>query len=312
MKKIIFALSIFVFISCNSDSPTITETGYGKLFVQSNVEKGEIFIDNEFSGKFTQDTLELFAVKYLIKVRKENYFSEEKEVSIKKNFLKTEEFILRENNLTKNILIETFANSFCDSCENSNLFSNILLVNPERIFIVNYPTDYPNINDVFYFDFYESVTNRIDYYNILNFPSLIVDGIISSEFEEVIENEINKKTNFEILVHDSLVDGNGITADIFVDVYDLDGNDFNSLMLRNALIEKEINTTVSDRKVHYILRKFIPNYEGISLSSITKKGRSKFAEFTLVDPRWEKENLYVISFIQNELTKEVMQVGVSK
>lgn len=96
-KIIIFVLIITCVISsCSSESPTITETGNGKVFIQSNVQNGEIFLDGSFSGKFTPDTLELLAVKHLIKVRKQNYFSEEKEISILKNKLINEDFILKD------------------------------------------------------------------------------------------------------------------------------------------------------------------------------------------------------------------------
>ncbi|MBK7104206.1 MAG: PEGA domain-containing protein [Ignavibacteriae bacterium] len=317
-KIIIFVLIITCVISsCSSESPTITETGNGKVFIQSNVQNGEIFLDGSFSGKFTPDTLELLAVKHLIKVRKQNYFSEEKEISILKNKLINEDFILNKNNLTKFMILEAFTNSFCDTCDVEKLFSKFQLENTNKIFVINYPSDYPFKNDVFYFAFFESVTNRKSYYNISQNPLFVINGIVTNEISEIIESETNKKPKIAITVMDSLVDGNGMLIDIFVDVYDLDEIDFNNLILRNAVIENEIifsdlSSENSDKKIQFLLRKFSPDYKGISLSSISEKGRAKFAELTLVDPRWNKENLYVISFIQNELTKEVLQVGISK
>ena len=91
MKKSnhILLLIAAIFISCESESPTISETGYGKLVVTSNVPQGEIFVGEEFSGLYTPDTLEFLAVKHKIKVRKERYFSEEREISVPKNELIT-------------------------------------------------------------------------------------------------------------------------------------------------------------------------------------------------------------------------------
>ncbi|MBK8945259.1 MAG: PEGA domain-containing protein [Ignavibacteriae bacterium] len=312
MKKIFLLILIFVFNTCRSKLPIESDPGYGKIFIQSNIDSSEIFLEGTFSGKFTPDTLEILAVTYRIKVAKENYFSEEKEITINKNKLVESNFNLNENNLIKNVFVELFSYSYCDTCDVSKIIQNINHGNDEKIFIINYASDYPNYDEVFYYDFWNGMIARGDYYDILQIPAIFVNGSRSYNLQNEITREFKKNINFTISVYDSLVDGNGMNINIFIDVSDLHGIDFNSLVLRNALVEKEVDVNNSNKKVQYILRKFIPDFNGKSLSSISARGRAKFAEFTLVDPHWNKENLYVISFVQNELTKEVLQVGSSK
>ncbi len=321
MKKqlsILIIISILTFYSCKTENPVVTETGYGKIIILSNVENGEIFVDGEFTKKYSTDTLELLAVKHLIKVRKNGYFSEEREISIRKDETIVENFILVNNNLDKIVLLEAFTNSGCDSCNSTNeIFQWLIDKYPQKLFIINYPTFYPNPNDPMNLEVREDVNQRMAYYNILYIPSFAIDGTKIHSFDSFVDEQLKSETKLEITVIDSLIQGDGITIDVFIDVYDLDGIDFSNLVLRIALIEKNINYetppgTNGQKEFNYILRGMIPDYKGISLSGITKLGRAKFAEYKLLNPRWEKDQLSVIAFVQNELTKEVLQVGASK
>ncbi|MCB9247965.1 MAG: PEGA domain-containing protein [Ignavibacteriales bacterium] len=286
----IFLLTI-ILISCESENPIATETGNGKIVVNANVDKGIIYVDEKFTGKFTPDTLELFAVKHLIKVRKEGYFSEQKEIAIKKDEVISEIFILTKNNLSKNVLLETFTNSGCDSCKNSNeLFSNLMNKYPQRLFILNHPTRYPNQNDPMNLEVMEDVNKRLEYYIFFDVPQYVIDGNKNNLIEITINEQLNKLTKLEITVIDSLISGDGLTIDVFLDVYDLDEIDFSSLVLRIALIENSIifetpPGTNGQKEFNYILRGMIPDYKGISLAGIDKVGRAKFAKFMLLKPR---------------------------
>lgn len=59
---------------------------------------------------------------------------------------------------------------------------------------------------------------RGDYYDILNIPAVTADGKLSYDFNNDIKTELNKNTNLEIEVRDSLVQGNGMHINVFVDV----------------------------------------------------------------------------------------------
>lgn len=314
-RSAIFLVSFVIVISCNSKNSTIIETGVGRIIVNSNVEKGEIFVDGDFSGQFTSDTLELLAVNHFIKVRKEGYFSEERQIEILKDETISEEFNLQKNELFKNVLVEVFTNSDCDSSLVTNdIFSLIEDKYKKRVIIINYPSRFSNQNDPMYLEVNEEVDSRMSFYNILEIPTFIIDGNNSSPTDQVINENLLKETKLLVALQDSIIQGDAMTIDVFVDVFDLDGIEFSSLVLYTAIIENNIiykTPPGSNGQIEFmnILRRLIPDFEGISLASINKKGRAKFAEVVILNPKWKKENLRVVSFVQNKLTREILQVG---
>ena len=313
MKKILLLnIILLIFLnSCEKENPSISETGNGKVLIQSNVEFGEIFVSGEFSGLYTPDTLELLAVNHLIKVRKDGYFSEERKIFFKKNSLINEFFELSVNNLQKNILIENFIDYDCVSCYSNPQFDELEKNFGEQIQIINFPVAYGN-SDLFS-DIKQFVDLRLELYNSLLFPHLILDGKTTENLINDFDKRLLAEPKFEILIADTIAQGGVLVLSIFLDVYDLDGLEFENLALYNLITENKVNLSTSgnEAEVNYLLRSFLDNPDGISLSGISKKGRARFAVSEILNPLWKKENIRIISFVQNRNNKEVLQVGAS-
>ena len=307
MKKYIsvFIVFAFLFSSCEDENPSITETGNGKAIIKSNVEAGEIFVAGEFTGLYTPDTLELLAVNHLIKVRKNGYFSEERKISIKKNSLIIEHFELTRNNLQKNILIENFIPSDCDSCYDNLQFDQLKNSYGERIQIVNYLQE----NDNSFTNIQQFIDLRLQLYNVLETPKFVVDGSISDNLIMDVEEKLLSEPKIKISIADTIAQGGVLVLSIFLDVYDLDGLEFEHLFLYNVITEDKVNTSADGNEVNNLLRSDFSNQTGISLSGISEKGRARFAVSEILDPTWKKENLTVISFVQNNHNKEILQFG---
>lgn len=315
MKQIIncvIIILIFLLISCKDENPTITETGKGRIVVESNVEKGEIFLEGIFSGLYTPDTLELLAVTHSIKVRKEGYFSQERKISFKKDEIRNEYFELYENNIKKNVLIENVFYADCDTCSSEMKFLNNLKEEyGDRLQIVNYPYYLNNPDEKLYIDVKFEVDNRFEFYNIVEINNPRIDGIYSNNFEDDIENRLSKESKMTITISDTITQTGVFVLSIFLDVYDLDGLDFNNLALISAIIENDVVIFREDiqSKADFVLRSMFSNPEGISLNGITKTGRARFAISDFLLPNWKKENLMILVFVQNRNSKEVLQVG---
>ncbi len=323
-SKILLLLLFICLYSCNEENPVITETGNGKVIVLSNIENGEIFIDDKTTNRFTPDTLELLAVNHRIKVRKKNYFSDERIISINKNKTITENFILKKNDIDKYVLLESFTNSGCDFCKNQNeIFDELKNKYQKRLLIINYPLGYPYRDDPMYNDASSDVDLRKDFYGIFEPSIYFVNGMPTDFIEESISSEIDKKTKFVISVYDSLLDGSSVddtTKDYssykintFIDVYDLDGNDFNQLDLYVMVIEEEVVFDKAPGKngetlFKYILRKILKKR---SLGGIKERGRVKFYDDVSLFPLWQRKQIRTISFIQNKSNKEILQVAIS-
>lgn len=307
MKKYIsvFIVFAFLFSSCEDENPSITETGNGKAIIKSNVEAGEIFVAGEFTGLYTPDTLELLAVNHLIKVRKNGYFSEERKISIKKNSLIIEHFELTRNNLQKNILIENFIPPNCDSCYGNLQFDQLKNSYGEQIQIVNYLQE----NDNSFTNIQQFIDLRLQLYNVLETPQFVVDGSISENLIMDVEERLLSEPKFKISIADTIAQGGVLVLSIFLDVYDLDGLEFEHLFLFNVITEDKVNTSADGNEVNNLLRSDFSNQTGISLSGISEKGRARFAVSEILNPTWKKENLTVISFVQNNHNKEILQFG---
>lgn len=318
MKQIInsvIIILIFLPISCKDENPTITETGNGRIVVESNVEKGEIFFDDMFSGLYTPDTLELLAVNHTIKVRKKGYFSQERKISFKKNEIRNEYFELNENNIKKNILIENFFYADCDTCNNEIKSLDMLKDDyGERLQIVNYPYYLNNPDEKLYNDVQSEVDNRLGFYNIVEINNPYIDGIYSNNFEDDIKNRLSKESKMTITISDTITQTGVFVLSIFLDVYDLDGIDFNNLALISTIIENDVIILKEENqsKADFVLRSMFSNPEGISLNGITKIGRARFAISDFLLPNWKKEDLIILVFVQNRNSKEVLQVGTIK
>jgi hypothetical protein len=314
MKKILL-LNIILLISLNScekENPSISETGNGKVLITSNVEKGEIFVANEFTGLYTPDTLELLAVKHKVKVRKAKYFSEEREISFKKDELTIEYFDLNENNLKKNILIENFTDYDCTSCFSNPQFDELKKIYGEQIQIINYPVVDGN-SDLFA-DIKQFVDLRQELYNILFLPHLFLDGKTSENVFNDFDKRLLEEPKFEITIGDTIAQGGILVLSVFLDVYDLDGIEFEHLVLYNLITENKVNISAlgTNADVDYLVRGFFNNPNGISLAGISEKGRARFAVSGILNPFWKKEDLTIISFVQNNYNKEIYQVGTTK
>jgi len=311
MEKIlsILALITILIIACEPENPTITENGYGKVLVKSNVEKGKIFVEGEFTGNYTPDTLELLGVKHKIKVSKEGYFSEEREISLTKNELIEEMFHLTKNKLIKNTLIEYFSSDATVPKELEELVQN-----NNQLLLIQYPSISEDIENSFTYTDRVNQKERENYFGLKNNPFTAVNGSTTENYNEIIQYQLLKETKLEIVLQDTLGQGGTIIINANVDVYDLHGLDFNNLVLRVAIVENNVSIenelNISTEEIfNSVFRSFVPDHDGISLKGISKRGRSRFAVDIFPHPRWKKENLSCIGFVQNENTKEILQVS---
>jgi len=324
MKKIyiLILISVFVTISCETSNTPLAVDSEGKLFITSNIDSAEIIIDEQFTGKYTPDTISAMATGYNIKLRKEKYFSEEERVIFKGGELLTLHLELRENNLERNILLEIFSNVGCNECVIVDSTLNLALNNfsNTRSLIINYPSKFPEISDPFYSENPIDFDNRLNFYDpilsnsaYLNGKNLFLPTEINS-IKDIINIELSKETKFTMTVFDSVDSGPGYVASIFIDVFDTDQISFASLSLIILVIENELeydSPPGSNGKTSFnaIVRTFLTDYSGRSLSNIGKRGRHKFFETKTLNPLWVLENLEVVAIIQNIVTKEILQVG---
>lgn len=308
IKFFAFITLLIVSLGCN-ENPTKTELKNGKVYITSNVKGAEILVDDKPTGKVVPDTLELLALSYKIKVRHSGYFSSEKEVNFPNGGIKTEHFELTENNLVKNVLLEYFY------LANNELQNEATLIQDSQIKIIQFPAP-TSTNSIIEHTNFNDVQERINTYSQFNFPAIFLDGrnVSRKELDSLMEIRKLKETKLTLTVNDSLLSGNLLRINIFIDVYDTDQVDFENLSLHSMIYENNLRMNISEtqNEIDYLFREFVDGVNGTSLRSINQKGRARYSFQKIVDPYWAKENLNILAFVQNTATKEIIQTTTNK
>lgn len=321
---IVILLSLIAF-SCETNPPTESEppvSTIGKVVVGANIDGSKIYLDGVFTGQYTPDTLTLSEGDYSIKVVKEE--------------------------ISKLGLIEDFANVSCIPCVQSNKIleslSNVHF-GRSKLVVIKFPTNFPSPNDPFYLANEVDCDSRIDYYNIFFAPTMIVDGIerpISTDSLDVIskvEARLDSLSRFDIMVTANSSGGNymisvnvkviekyypssqtvnvkaGESKTLDFDLHlDTTPINYSDLVLHTVVTETDIEFATppgsnGETKFFDVMRKMLPTNEGQDLSLLQQSGEEIYQFQIAINPGWNVNNLNVVSYVQDKITKEIFQAG---
>lgn len=322
-KSLFIILLTLIFAGCKTNPPTtplIQLPDYGQIAITSNIDSAKIFVDNLNTGKFTPATLTVEVGNHLIRLEKDDYVPESKSIVVTKDSTFTLSFDLKLALAKKIVLIEDFANVSCSPCVSSNkiLESINTSYGPNKVVTIKFPTNFPSPSDPFYLLNTADCNARMSYYNILVAPTIKVDGLLtptptdSVSIKEKINLRITQIPKFKISVSDSFGIGN-YNVQIKLEIIDTTGIGFQNLVLHTAVIESFIEYSSppgsnGETKFHDVMRKMLPSNSGEALSYSTS-GTQLFKRQVTINPSWNSSKLETVVFIQNKVTKEVLQAG---
>jgi hypothetical protein len=306
-------------VSCNTNPPTGIESNleFGQVYINANVDGAEIFVDGINTGYFTPDTLTLETGIHDIEVRKNGYSSHSQSVSVEADAGTPLDFNIEVLAGKKVVLIEDFANVSCEPCVISN--SILKLVREEygsdNLVIIKYPTNFPSPSDPFYLANPEDANSRINFYQIFAAPTVIIDGTErpiatdSIDIKERIEQNLLETPGINIEVGDS------ISAEQYISIVEVD---LNSNLQNPEDYDLYINVTESnisfetppgsngETDFNHVMRKM----HKIELEN--SGNEINVERVTQINSNWQKQNLNTIVFIQNKITREVIQANSSE
>lgn len=212
----------------------------------------------------------------------------------------------------KYVLIEHFTNTWCPICASRNPELNALILKyPKNVHHVSIHPPYPYLGCPLYQ--YNKTENqaRANYYNIQGTPSVVVNGgAVSGGSPLLTENnlktEISKTSAVSLVVTESK-NGSSRTAKIRIkSSVPVNG----SLKLFAMIVEKNLRFTASNGELdHYnVFRKFLTPAAGQPII-ISTSGEQSFDFAFNEESAWKSEEIYVLAFVQNESTKEVLNSG---
>lgn len=219
---------------------------------------------------------------------------------------------------TKIVQLEDFANVSCTPCLISNKIIESVSKHSEysnQIRVVKFPTNFPSPVDPMYLTAKPFCDYRMSFYQILFAPTIIVDGIIrpvptdSNQVKNAIEQRLQISSDFWIS-DSSEINNNGLIINLNILTKNINNPELEKLIIRIALVETEVNYSTppgsnGETKFYDVVRTILPSNDGFRLSEL--KGEKPFLFENTIDSTWNLENIRAITFIQNSVTKEIIQ-----
>lgn len=312
-----FLLIILVLaVSCNTNPPTDIGLNieYGQVYISANVNGAEIIVDGLNSGFVTPDTLTLVTGEYEIEIRKNGYSPETKSVVVEANSGKALEFNMQVLLGKKIVLLEDFANVSCGPCVYANAIIKVVAeqFGTDNLVVIQYPTNFPSPTDPFYLANSTDANSRINYYNIFAAPSVIIDGnenpiaTDAADIKDRIEQNLLDTPGFSIDVSDSLTTADYISKVSVESLNNIQNPEDYELFVN--VTENNISFTTppgsnGETDFNHVMRKI----HKIDLASVGSGDELNIERITPINSNWLKQNLNTVVFIQNKITKEVIQ-----
>lgn len=162
---------------------------------------------------------------------------------------------------------------------------------------------------------------RESLYSIQTSPIVVFDGttIVQTEkpednypaYKNCILSERTKKTNLRLNLENT-VEGNLISLKIFV--VPIDSIEASEYRLYIILTEDSVyfkQTGAPDSIFHFVMRKMIPDEKGIKITPVFPDSIIEELNFML-QPGWNIDKCGIVAFVQDMITKEVIQTIIDR
>jgi len=224
----------------------------------------------------------------------------------------------------RKVLLEQWTSSTCGPCASNNpTIDAFVSSNFNSLCAIKYHVGWPSPgNDPMYLYNPTQSYDRRYYYGVNAVPHIIMDGLVHPQYPYTTPNSLSNAFNsravigspVSITVSDTKIAGDSIQADIDVTIHAplMYGNYY----LRVHAIERKIEYTTAPgsngEKIFYdVFRKAFPNSEGIEIG--TAVGQYHYVIKYPIDMAvWVDSMIYTTAFIQNDITKEVINCGKAR
>ncbi|MCP4144769.1 MAG: Omp28-related outer membrane protein [bacterium] len=217
------------------------------------------------------------------------------------------------------VLLESFTNVACGPCAEANPVTQKYISNTSRQQVLNvqYHVNWPSPSDPFYVTNPTDLAGRTSYYGISSVPDLVCDGDNgpppgnSNSLIDAVSARRLLTSNYTISINQSIA-GSTLDAEVTVTAENASGA---NEKLRVALVEKFVHYASppgpnGETDFYWSVRDLLPSYHGTNVN--LSAGQSwTYDRSTTLDGSWDTSELYVIAWIQNDTTKEVLQAGSS-
>jgi hypothetical protein len=209
-------------------------------------------------------------------------------------------------------LLEHFTNTLCSTCasQNPSMFSTISVETNPDLHHISYHWQVPYANCIYYQTNPIPQSERATYYNIPGSPRVTLNGAAQTGTPYITPPIIQAAaTTSPISVKVSETLGTiGLERSVTVKVKSVGAIPAGNHKLYLAVVEKKTNyASPNGETVHYnVFRKFLTNNSG---NDITLTANEQSIFFNYIPDLGTSAQLYVVAWVQNATTKEVLNSG---
>ncbi|MBN8547194.1 MAG: PEGA domain-containing protein [Ignavibacteria bacterium] len=328
-QKLIFFIILGAFLffhGCKTTPPVkIEDDVTGGIVVKGSPAGAAIFLDGVNTGKTLPDTLLAKAGTHALRVEKDGYVSETRNVVIGAFSLGEETFNLAPVTEQKLVIIEDFANVSCVPCVTSNRILRSLETGTlldKNVIMIKYHVSYPSPQDPFYQANKASIDTRAQFYKIFSTPTTYIDGKLkpvssdSNQIKQYVDQQLGAPARFRMSIKDS-TSGGVLYSTVNIKVLDLPQVDSNETVLHVYAVQTETSFSTppgsnGETLFHNVVRGFLTGSGGI-IPHLTQNGQDiSFNLAIAINSGWDLSKLRIIAFLQNKTTKEIYQSAISK
>ncbi len=228
----------------------------------------------------------------------------------------------------RTVFVEQFTQASCGPCASQNPAFNILLANnstTNKVISLKYQTSWPGVDPMNAQNASE-VATRVSYYGVSGVPEALIDGVNGPGTAPyvgapaaVTQTHLNNRYAITSPISLTVVHSYNATYDSVTvkAVYEnLDSVAINTVKLHMAITEKEIvfNTppgSNGELDFYNVMRKMYPNAGGTTISLAAGAKDSMTIKVKIPSYIYDLSEIQFVSFIQNDVSKDVMQAAKS-
>ena len=211
---------------------------------------------------------------------------------------------------TRYPLLELFTNTPCPICGNQDpgFFSRLSGYEGQYHLVSFYP-GIPYSSCIFYQANTTDNTTRRNFYQIFGAPDVGINGIDFKSPNSVSTSVLDDITGGTSWLSVQVTETSGVERDVTITLEDHGGGDLETGLLFAVIVEREIMYDAPNGIMlhHNVFREFLTSVDGdeVDLSSGTVVNDYTYN----VDIEWQLEEAYVVAWLMNPDTKEVINSG---
>jgi hypothetical protein len=210
-------------------------------------------------------------------------------------------------------LIEHFTNTYCTTCAARNpAFYDLLDDYWANIHQISYHKNSPNPNCIYYQANIAGNMARVNYYGITGTPRATLSGTVVTTSAAVMPEStflqaLDQTSPLSIVVSET----GGTHRNITIEVIAHNEVAAGEYRLYAAVVEKytDYHAPNGEKDHHNVFRKMLPSDDGEPFTPPAAGGKTTFTYNYDVLADWQPNQVYVIAFVQNVVTKEVLNSG---